>query len=144
MTKKFASLGLAYGILAMAFGVFYREFTKFQGFTGKTALSVTHTHYFLLGMFFFLLLMVIEKAMSFSDANTEKLVLVYQVGLNIAGAAFLLRGYCQVRLQNLERAMDAAISGVAGIGHILIAVCMVLLLLKIQKAAGKERKAPGK
>ena len=42
-------------------GVFYREFTKFSGFTGKTALYVVHTHYFLLGMVFFLLLLLLEK-----------------------------------------------------------------------------------
>ena len=38
---------LLYAILAMAGGVFYREFTKFNGFTARTTLSVVHTHYFL-------------------------------------------------------------------------------------------------
>ena len=41
----------------MVGGVFYREFTKFNGFTARTALGVVHTHYFLLGMVFFLLLL---------------------------------------------------------------------------------------
>ena len=38
----------------MAGGVFYREFTKYNGFTGMTALGKVHTHLFLLGMLVFL------------------------------------------------------------------------------------------
>lgn len=64
MIKRCANLSLTYGVIAMAFGVFYREFTKFSGFTGRTNLSFLHTHYFMLGMFFFLLLMLAEKAFS--------------------------------------------------------------------------------
>ena len=52
MSKRYANLALAYAVIAMIFGVFYREFTKFSHFTGTTNLSVMHTHYFLLGMFF--------------------------------------------------------------------------------------------
>ena len=58
--KRYMNLALVYSILAMAGGVFYREFTKFCGFAGKTTLSVVHTHYFLLGMVFFLLLLLLE------------------------------------------------------------------------------------
>ena len=47
--KKFVNYAFIYAILAMAGGVFYREFTKFCGFTEWTALSVVHTHYFILG-----------------------------------------------------------------------------------------------
>lgn len=50
--KRCINAALLYAVLAMAGGVFYREFTKFNGFTGKTTLSVVHTHYFLLGMVF--------------------------------------------------------------------------------------------
>ena len=46
--KRYMNAAQLYAILAMVGGVFYREFTKFQGFTGKTVLSVVHTHYFLL------------------------------------------------------------------------------------------------
>lgn len=131
--KRYANLALAYAIIAMVFGVFYREFTKFQHFSGQTNLSVMHTHYFLLGMFFFLVLMLAEKAFSFSDKNTNKVIFVYQLGLNITGLGFLLRGLTQVWGTELSKGMDASISGIAGIGHILMGVCIVLLLLKIKK-----------
>jgi hypothetical protein len=134
MAKRYANLALVYGIAAMVFGVFYREFTKFSHFSGKTNLSVMHTHYFMLGMFFFLMLMVIEKVLAFSDKGVGKAVVVYQVGLNITGIGFLVRGLTQVWGTELSRGMDASISGTAGIGHILIGGCMVVLLVRIRKA----------
>ena len=135
MSKRYANLALVYAIAAMVFGVFYREYTKFSHFSGKTNLSVMHTHYFLLGMFFFLMLMVIEKVFAFSDKSVGKTVFVYQVGLNITGIGFLIRGLTQVWGPQLSRGMDASISGIAGIGHILTGVSMVLILLKIKKQA---------
>ena len=65
MEKRYADAAIFYAAAAMVFGVFYREFTKFNGFTGKTNLSVMHTHYFLLGMFFFLILMLLKRISGF-------------------------------------------------------------------------------
>lgn len=138
MVKRYANLALIYGITAMVFGVFYREFTKFSGFTGRTNLSVMHTHYFLLGMFFFLVLMLVEKSFQFSDKRVGRILTVYQLGLNITGVGFLMRGLTQVWGTELSKGLDASISGIAGIGHILTGVCMVLLLLKIRKRAALD------
>ena len=135
MIKRCANHSLTYGVIAMAFGVFYREFTKFSSFTGRTSLSFLHTHYFMLGMFFFLLLMLAEKAFSFSTPKTGRVLAAYQAGLNVTGLGFLLRGLTQVWGTDLSRALDASISGVAGIGHILTGVSLVLLLLQIRKRA---------
>lgn len=135
MAKRYANLSLIYAVIAMAFGVFYREFTKFSAFTGKTNLSVMHTHYFLLGMVVFLLLMLAEKSCSFSgQKGTKGILILYQFGLNIAGVGFLLRGLTQVWGTELSAGMDASISGIAGIGHILLGVSLILLLLRIKKA----------
>lgn len=135
MVKRYANLALVYAVIAMVFGVFYREFTKFNHFTGQTNLSVMHTHYFMLGMFFFLILMLVEKSFHFSDNGVGKILIVYQIGLNITGIGFLMRGLTQVWETELSKGMDASISGIAGIGHILTGVCIVLLLLKIKKQA---------
>ena len=131
--KRYANASLLYALIAMAGGVFYREFTKFSGFTGKTALSVVHTHYFLLGMVFFLLLLLLEKSFAFSGEKTGCVLALYHVGLNVTGAALLVRGVAQVLALPLSRAMDASLSGVAGIGHLLLGVSMVLSLLRIRK-----------
>ena len=117
----------------MAGGVFYREFTRFTGFTGKTTLSVVHTHYFLLGMVFFLLLLLLEKAFAFTGPKTGKVLAVFHLGLNVTGAALVVRGIFQVLGTALSSGMNAAISGVAGIGHILLGVSLVLLLLQLKK-----------
>lgn len=55
LARHFATLAMVYAVIAMALGVFYREFTKFSGFAGRTSLSFLHTHYFALGMVFFLI-----------------------------------------------------------------------------------------
>lgn len=134
MMKRYMNSAILYAVLAIVFGVFYREFTKFNGFTGKTNLSVMHTHYFLLGMFFFLALVLLEKNFHFSDQkNTGKMLVVYHIGLNITALAFLMRGLTQVWGTALSKGMDASISGIAGIGHILTGVSMLLILLKVRK-----------
>lgn len=135
MEKRYANMALVYASIAMIFGVFYREFTKFSHFTGKTNLSFMHTHYFILGMFFFLVLMLAEKSFSFSGQDTGRILIVYHLGLNITGLGFLMRGLTQVWGTNLSTGMDASISGIAGIGHILLGISMILLLLKIRKKA---------
>ena len=136
MIKRYANFALLYAVIAMIFGVFYREYTKFNGFTGNTRLSVMHTHYFLLGMVFFLLLMLLEKSFSFSsEKRVNALLILYQVGLNITGLGFLMRGLTQVQGAQPSAGFDASISGISGIGHIFLGVSMILLLLKIKKCA---------
>ena len=137
--KRCINAALLYAVLAMAGGVFYREFTKFNGFTGKTTLSVVHTHYFLLGMVFFLLLLLLEKNFSFMGAKTGRTLAAYHIGLNLTAVMFVVRGLTQVLAPALSRGMDAAISGMAGIGHILLGVSMVLLLVQIRRSVAASQ-----
>lgn len=132
--KRYINSALLYAILAMAGGVFYREFTKFRGFSARTALSVVHTHYFLLGMVFFLLLVLLEKNFSFTGARTGRVLVIYHTGLNVTAAMLLVRGTAQVLGSELSSSLDAAISGIAGMGHILLGISVVLLLLGIRRA----------
>ena len=135
MTRRFANSAFIYVIAAMVFGVFYREFTKFNFYDGDTALSVMHTHYFLLGMVFFLVLMLIEKNFGISSqSKTGLFVITYHVGLNITGLSFLARGITQVMRTELTKGLDASLSGIAGIGHIVMSVSMLMLLWRVRKA----------
>lgn len=135
--KRYANTALLYAILAMAGGVFYREFTKFNGFTAKTTLSVVHTHYFLMGMVFFLLLLMLEKNFSFTGAKTGRVLALYHVGLNLTAVMLVVRGVPQVLGTSLSAGMNAAISGIAGIGHILLGVSLILMLLQIKRSVTK-------
>lgn len=137
--KKYINTSMVYALLAMAGGVFYREFTKWNGFDAKTTLSVVHTHYFLLGMVFFLLLLVLEKNFAFTGSKTGRVLAVYHLGLNLTGVMLLVRGIFQVRGTALSAGINSAISGVAGIGHLLLGVGLVLLLLQLRKKIAAER-----
>lgn len=130
--KRYMNTALLYAILAMVGGVFYREFTKFNGFTARTALGVVHTHYFLLGMVWFLLLLVLEKNFSFTGPKTGRVLAVYHAGLNLTAVMLVVRGITQVLGTPLSTGVSAAISGVAGIGYILLGVSLVLLLLQVK------------
>ncbi|HBA48344.1 MAG TPA: DUF2871 domain-containing protein [Lachnospiraceae bacterium] len=132
--KRYMNAALLYAVLAMIGGVFYREFTKFNGFTAKTTLSVVHTHYFLLGMVFFLLLLLLEKNFSFTGTKTGRALVAYHIGLNLTAVMFVVRGMVQVLAPALSAGMNAAISGIAGIGHILLGVSVVLLLVQIKRS----------
>ena len=129
--KRYLNTSLVYAILAMVGGVFYREFTKFNGFTGKTTLAVVHTHYFLLGMLFFLLLLLLEKSFAFTTAKTGKAILT--------AVMMVVRGVAQVLGTEFSKGANAAISGIAGIGHILLGVSMVLVLLQLKRSVPESR-----
>lgn len=130
--KRYINSALLYAVLAMAGGVFYREFTKFNGFSGKTTLSVVHTHYFLMGMVFFLLLLLLEKNVAFTGPKTGRALVLYHTGLNLAVVMLVVRGVVQVLDTPLSAGMNGAISGMAGLGHILLGFGLVLLLLQVR------------
>lgn len=136
--KRYINGAITYAALAMAGGVFYREFTKFNHFTGQTTLSVLHTHYFVLGMLFFLLLLLLEKSFAFSTAKSDKILLFYNIGLNTTVAMLFVRGITQVLNMSLSSGQDAAISGIAGLGHIILGVSIIYILLEIKKAVVKK------
>lgn len=137
--KRYMNMALLYAVLAMVGGVFYREFTKFNGFTAKTTLGVVHTHYFLMGMVFFLLLLLLEKSFSFTGAKTGRILVLYHIGLNLTAVMFVVRGVNQVLGTALSTGMSAAISGMAGIGHILLGVSLILLLLQVKRSVSSAQ-----
>lgn len=136
MLKRFFNAAIVYASLALAGGVFYREFTKYAEFTGRTNLAFLHTHYFMLGMFFFLVLALLERAFAFSgQKGSKRWVIVYHVGLNITTACLFLRGLAQATMSELSPAMNGALSGVSGIGHILLGSAMLALLILVRRSA---------
>lgn len=95
---------------------------------------MVHTHYFILGMIVLLLLLLLEKNFSFTSAKTDRILVVYHAGLNLTAVMLMVRGVTQVLGTALSSGMDAAISGMGGIGHILLGVSLVLLLLQIRRS----------
>ena len=134
--KRHIKFSFVYAILAMICGVFYREFTKAYDFTGVTALGKLHTHLFVLGMVMFLLFALFDAKF---DLQKHKLYLpfmiIYNAGVGIMCVMLAVRGVFDVIGGTFS---DGAISGIAGLGHILVAAgvilffCMLLLSLRSQ------------
>lgn len=131
MMKRYMNYSIVYAVLALVGGVFYREFTKLNGYTNWTTLSVVHTHYFILGMMLFLILGLISMNM---NLKINQAVLFYNIGLNLTAIMLIVRGIIQVLDLNV---VSALISGIASIGHIILGVSLILILLDIKKACIK-------
>ena len=132
--KKYLNATTFYTLIALIMGVFYREFTKFNHFEMHTSLAVVHSHYLILGTFFFLILVILEKQFDLSQYVSDRLVKLYHVGLNLTCLMMVVRGVVQVLNLELSRAFDASLAGVAGIGHIVLSLALILLLVRIRKA----------
>ena len=137
--RKCLDFSLTYAVTAMVCGVFYREFTKYQDFTGVTALGKVHAHLFLLGMVMFLIVALF--AMHWNLDGQKKLrwfLRTYNIGVPLTAAMLLVRGVTQVLGLTLTTGASAAMSGIAGIGHILTGVGLILLLLALRDRAKEE------
>lgn len=134
MYKKYLNFAFVYTILGMVCGVFFREFTKIMKFTGTTMLSGMHTHYLALGMLFFLIVMLVEKQFTFSQHKSAKaFIWFYNIGLNLTVVMSLIRGILQVLETPLSTGADASISGIAGLGHIMLGVGTILFFVSLKK-----------
>ena len=136
--KKYLNISLVYAIAAMAGGVFYREFTKWNGFTGVTALGKVHAHLFLLGMLVFMVVSLFAAHNDLKGQKTFRIFLcVYNIGVPLTAIMLVIRGITQVLNLSLSSACNAAIYGIAGIGHILTGVGIILLILSLRKVGEK-------
>lgn len=142
MSKRYLSAAIVYASLAMAGGVFYREYTKALGFEGQTTLSLVHAHYFVLGMVFFILLALLEHAFPFGAQKGARAALaVYHAGLNVTVLGLVLRGLADAAAAELPRGLDAALSGLSGLGHIALGAGLVWVLVLARREAGKAKAA---
>ena len=134
--KKYLNTSLVYAILALAAGVFFREFTKANSFTGSTMLRVLHPHLFLLGTVIFLIAALFSRNHDYPRRKSFKaFFVVYNIGLSLTAVMMLVRGILQVLGTALPSWADSTISGVAGIGHITTAVGIIIFLLALRKTA---------
>lgn len=131
--KKLIDAAFGYAAAALTCGVFYREFTKYHAFTGRTTLGFAHVHLLVLGT---LLLLLLAAFALHTDLTAQpqfrRFFVLYQIALPATVVMLLVRGVLQVLGTPLTRGLDAAISGIAGIAHILMTICFVLLYLAMR------------
>ncbi len=134
--KKYLNLALGYGIAAMAAGVFYREFTKIKGFEGVTMLGKVHGHLFMLGMLLFLIVALFAKQQQVErERSFRAFMWLHSLGLPLTAIMMILRGVIQVLEIVPGRALNASLSGMAGVGHILVAAGIICLLLALKRSS---------
>lgn len=98
-------------------GVFYRGFTT---------LSVVHTHYLMLGMVFFLMLVLLENNFHFIDNKVRKYLIFYHIGLNLTVVMLTIRGVVQVL------SLDVSNAVLFGIAHLILGISMFFVLISIR------------
>ena len=137
--RKCLDFSLTYAVTAMVCGVFYREFTKYQDFTGVTALCKGHAHLVLLGVVMFRIVFLFAMHWNLDGQKKFRWFLrTYNIGVPLTAAMLLVRGVTQVLGLPLTTGASAAMSGIAGIGHILTGVGLILLLLALRDRAKEE------
>lgn len=132
---------LAYMILGLASGLFYREFTKDHDFTGSSQLSVMHTHLLALGMLFFLLMMALESQLGFMRfPQAIGFYWTYHAGLLLTVMMMAVHGVRTV----LDKPESVALDGISGLGHVLLTVALALLFIALFKALPNRKAEPEK
>ena len=136
--KKYLNYSLSYGVMGLICGVYFREFTKIMGFTGVTTLSKAHPHLFMQGTVLFLIVALFSERLSLETEKTFKLFMrMYNIGLPLTVLMMLIRGTLEVIGAPLSKGLDASISGIAGIGHILLGLGIILFIYSLKKAKEK-------
>ena len=62
---------------------------------------------------------------------------IYNIGLAILSISMLVRGIIQVLELEISNKISLFISGLAGLGHILVGIGLILFLIALKK--GKEK-----
>ncbi|HPT94132.1 MAG TPA: DUF2871 domain-containing protein [Microbacteriaceae bacterium] len=135
--KKLFYAAFAYMLVGVLSGLFYREFTKANDFpSGEfTQLGLAHTHLLTLGFIVLLIVLVLEKQFTLSRSKLFGWFFwVYNAGVIVTSAMLIWHGSLTV----LGQEGNGMISGIAGLGHILLTAGMVLLFLCLRRALVRD------
>ena len=127
---------MAAGVLS---GLFFREFTKLNGFPegAPTQLDLAHTHLLTLGFIVLLIVLALEKV--FGISSSPKLFAwffwLYNAGVVLTSAMLIWHGSLTV----LGQESSKMISGIAGLGHMLITAGMIVFFVALRRAVLRSK-----
>ena len=80
--QKYFKISSFYLLFGLVMGIFSREFTKLNNFSGYTVLKSVHTHTLVLGFLFFIIVLLLEKNFTISNNKSfNKWIVLYNLGL---------------------------------------------------------------
>ena len=128
--KKLYYAALAYAILGLTSGMFYRGYTEANDFTGDTQLAVLHTHLLTMGMLVMLSALALEKIFSLSKNKWFNLFYWhYNGGFLLMIVIMMLIGMQQVA----GHETTPMLAGLSGTGHILVTLGVGFLFVSLGK-----------
>jgi len=139
MNRLFTA-AVVYLVLGLGAGLYYREFTKANDFVEGTytQLSVVHTHLLALGLLVMLIVLALEKVFTLSASPLFGWFFwVYNAGVLLTSAMMVWHGSLTV----LGQESNAAIAGIAGLGHIIVTAGFILLMLALRKGITASKRA---
>lgn len=139
LTRLYYSAGTWAGI-GLVSGLYWREFTKLNDFTGVTQLATAHTHALAIGMLVFLAMLALAKLFPLADKALGRIVVLYNVGVGLTWGVMVLKGTLQVL--GIEFASSPMLSGFAGLGHMVIAGALLYYFLVLGPAVKSAERAP--
>ncbi|PID78276.1 MAG: hypothetical protein CSA18_02300 [Deltaproteobacteria bacterium] len=126
--KKLLNIAFVYTLLALASGVFFREFTKFNNFTENTDLALLHVHLLVLGTFLYLILALFSLNTNLLELKKFSLFQkIYNPSLILMITMILLKGIIEVSGIEMSKGLTAALSGISGISHIILTIAFFFL-----------------
>ncbi len=127
--KRLFWSALFYSIIGLLLGVFYREFTKMNEYNGTTMLTGLHVHSLVLGLLFFIILILLEHNFSITSCRSYNICyVIYNLGLIGTLATMTTRGIFQVLGQDMP-----GLNHIAGLFHMLLGVGIVWFVLLLKK-----------
>lgn len=128
--KKIWNFAFGYLVAGLLAGLYFRELTKAEVFTGDTQLSVLHTHLLTLGVVFLLIVLAFEKLFHLSESRQFTWFFrTYNAGVIVTTGMLAVHGTMTVLG---TKDVSPAISGIAGLGHILLTVGFVLFFFAVR------------
>ena len=137
--KRLLNAAFIYMLVGVASGLFYREFTKMNGFAeGQfTQLGLAHTHLLTLGFIVLLIVLALEKVFGISRSATlfNWFFWLYNAGVILTSAMLIWHGSLTV----LGQESNKMISGIAGLGHMLITAGMIVFFVALRRAVLRSK-----
>lgn len=128
--KRLFNLSFFYLILGLALGIFFREFTKLNDFTGITTLSATHTHALVLGFIFFLVIVILEKVFTISNIKHFNIWLItYNIGLLSLISTLVARGILYVLNKDF-----VGLPHIAGTSHAILGLSLIWFMIILKES----------